>query len=151
MQDPLTLIRMNSLNALCRYVVNSLTALRCVRPRSIRSRAVLLMLVALLNIAQGIVCNLHDVNHISVTATETTVDGVVDFSPDHDTFPADPSDPLDIDAHCLHISCVHSPAFAASPITHEFLRALSTVPTSGPRLHVPMPPLGANFRPPRTA
>lgn len=148
-QNPLTLRHMNSPSALSRYVVTSLTALWRMRWHSIRSRAVLLILVALLNIAQGIVCNLHDVSHISIIATETTVDGAVNFSHDHDNFPADPSDPLDIDAHCLHIGCVHSPAFAATPISHEFLSALNTAPTSGAQLNLPMPPLGSNFRPPR--
>lgn len=144
---------MHPANAL-RSIAKSLAALL---RGGLRSRAVLLVLVALLNTAQGIVCNLHDVSHINIGATEHAGDGVVDFSHAHasdsldssDT--ANPTDPLDIEAHCLHISCVHSPAFAASPMAHEFMQSLSAVPASGPRLPMPMPPLGANFRPPRTA
>ena len=142
---------MNPANALL-YISKSLAAL--MRGRSLRSRAVLLVLVALLNTAQGIVCNLHDVSHIGIGVTEHVSDSVVDFSHEHASDLLDSSDltdPLDIEAHCLHISCVHSPAFAASPIAHEFMHFLSAAPTSGPRLHMPMPPLGANFRPPRTA
>ncbi len=139
---------MNPANAL-RYISKSQAAL--MHGRSLRSRAVLLVLVALLNTAQGIVCNLHDVSHISINSAEHATDGVAEMSHDHASVPTDPTDPLDIEAHCLHISCVHSPAFAASPITHEFMHFLSAAPTSGPRLHMPMPPLGANFRPPRTA
>ena len=142
---------MNPANAL-RYISKSLAAL--MRKRSLRSRAVLLVLVALLNTAQGMICNLHDVSHIVIEATGHVSHSGGDFSHEHASDflePSDPTDPLDIEAHCLHISCVHSPAFAASPVTHEFLRALSAVPTSGPRLPMPMPPQGANFRPPRTA
>jgi hypothetical protein len=139
---------MHPANAL-RYISNSLAAL--LRGRNLRSRAVLLVLVALLNTAQGIVCNLHDVSHISIGAAEHAGDGVVDFSHAHASDSPDPSDPLEMDEHCLHISCVHSPAFAASVVTHKLLITRSAVPTSGARLHWPMPPLGTNLRPPIAA
>ena len=143
---------MNLPNALRQYLVTLLTSLRRMRWHLIRSRAVLLMLVALLNSAQGIVCNLHDVSHMSRGATADHL--VLDYSHHHASSPneqTDPSDPLDIEAHCLHISCVHSPAFAASPMAHELVLALSTAPSTGAQLHGPVPPLGANFRPPITA
>ena len=148
--NPLSSPRMHPANAL-RSIANSLAALL---RGGLRSRAVLLVLVALLNTAQGIVCNLHDVSHIGIAATAHASDGVVDFSHAHasDLLAAsDITEPLDIEAHCLHISCVHSPAFAASPMVHEFMQSISAAPTSGPRLPMPMPPLGANFRPPRAA
>ena len=141
-------------NALRQYVVTSLTALRRMRWHSIRARAVLLVLVALLNTAQGIVCNFHDTGHISVATAQSGNDGLHDLSHDHAsalTEQTDPSDPLNIEAHCLHVSCVHSPAFAASPMAHEFLRSSSAVPATGAQLYWPMPPLGANFRPPIAA
>lgn len=120
-------------------LIHSASRAALLRGRTLRSHAVLLVLVAQLNTAQGIICNLRDVSHISVVAAEHAGDGDVDFSHDHASFPADPTDPLDFNAHCLHISCVHSPAFAASPIAHEFNSTISTAPTSGPRLHMPMP------------
>lgn len=149
---------MNPTNAIRHYIAQSLVALRRVRRCSLRSRAILLMLVALLNTLQGIACNLHDVSlatranekisHVWRAGTEFRLESVVDVARDHSH---DPSTPLDIEAHCLHISCVHSPAFPPSAITHEFVLALSAVPTSGARLHWPAPPLGVHFRPPIAA
>lgn len=133
--------RMNPTNAISHYFAQSLTALQRVRRCSLRSRALILVLVALINTAQGIACNLHDLS----LATEFSTQSVVNLSKDRAT---DPTAPLDIEAHCLHISCVHSPAFPPSPIAHEFVLALNAVPTAGTRLHWPAPPLGVHFRPP---
>ena len=132
-------------------LIHSASRAALLRGRTLRSHAVLLVLVAQLNTAQGIICNLHDVSHISIAATEQASDSVVDFSHERASDSLDPSDPtdqLDIEAHCLHISCVHSPAFPPSPIAHEFVLALYAVPTAGTRLHWPAPPLGVHFRPP---
>ena len=92
---------MHPANAL-RNISKSLTAL--LRGHSLRSRAVLLVLVALLNTAQGIVCNLHDVGHIGIAATAHVSDGVVDFSHEHASDSLDSSDPATV---CISAVCIH--------------------------------------------
>ena len=139
---------MNRPNTIIYYFIQPRTALLSLRRFSLRSRALLLMLMALLNMAQGVVCNLHDASHLSVGAREYSINGASNFSHDPSTDLTSLTDPLNIEAHCLHISCVHSPAFAASTITHQFVLALSALPSSGTRMYWPVPPLSVHFRPP---
>ena len=141
---------MTSSSALPLLVFDSLATLKGVLRRPVRLRAVLLVIMALLNTAQGIACNLY-VSQVGNTASAYSTDGVVNFSHDDVTSLADtiyPTDPLDIDGHCLHICYVHSLAFATSAIAHELFPVLNVVPTSGMRLRWPTPPLSATFRPP---
>jgi hypothetical protein len=112
-------------------------------------RIILLLIVALLNSAQVLACNIHDLGHLRPSMPNAMNDSVaaMDSSLSAErTWTTEQSD-----AHCMHTSGIHCVAFASVQASTLFPNMLgdSGKPLA-PSLS-PTPPQSTPFRPPITS